>query len=121
MLQPGKHMILTHQREHDLDIVKFSGRLVMADAANARENLKTIVEGGEGKLILDLTDLTFIDSSGCAVLISAFKAVRAKGGRMILTGLSRNVQALLELTRLNEIFELFVNTDAALKAMRQTR
>ncbi len=114
-------MILTHQRENDLDIVKFSGRLVMADAADARENLKAIVEGGKGKLILDLTDLTFIDSSGCAVLISAFKAVRAKDGRMILTGLSRNVQALLELTRLNEIFELYANTEGALHAMRHTR
>lgn len=110
-------MIQTHQKENDIDIVTITGRLVAADAPEARENLKAIVEAGSGKLIVDLSGVTFIDSSGLSVLISAFKLIRAKGGRMPLSGISKNVQTLLELTRLSEIFEMFATTDAAKESM----
>jgi len=110
-------MIQTHQKENDVDIVTITGRLVAADAPEARENLKAIVEGGAGKLIVDLNGVSFIDSSGLSVLISAFKLIRAKGGRMLLSGISKNVQTLLELTRLSEIFEMFATTEAAKESM----
>ena len=108
-------MIQTHKKENDIDIVTISGRLVAADAPEARENLKAIVAAGSGKLIVDLSAVNFIDSSGLSVLISAFKLVRAKNGHMLLSGISRNVQTLLELTRLSEIFEIFATTDAAIE------
>ena len=116
-INSGEIMIQTHQKENNIDIVKISGRLVATDAPEARENLKAIVEGGEGKLIVDLSGVSFIDSSGLSVLISAFKLIRAKEGRMLLSGISKNVQTLLELTRLSEIFEMFATTEAALEAI----
>ena len=110
-------MIQTHEKESDIDIVTISGRLVATDAPEARENLKAIVEAGNGKLIIDLSRVSFIDSSGLSVLISAFKLIRAKDGRMLLSGISKNVQTLLELTRLSEIFEMFASTEAAVEAI----
>ncbi len=110
-------MIQTHQKENGIDIVTITGRLVAADAPEARESLKGIVEAGTGKLIVDLSGVSFIDSSGLSVLISAFKLIRAKGGRMLLSGISKNVQTLLELTRLSEIFEMYASTEAALDSM----
>jgi anti-sigma B factor antagonist len=110
-------MILTHQKNQDVDIVKISGRFVMADAPEARESFKTVIEEGKGKLAVDLSGVTFIDTSGLSVLISAYKLVRTKDGRMVLSGIPGNVQALLELTRLNEIFESFASAEAALAAM----
>ena len=110
-------MIQTHRKENDIDIVTITGRLVAADTPEARENLKAIVEAGNGKLIVDLSGLNFIDSSGLSVLISAFKLIRVKGDRMQLTGISKNVQSLLELTRLSEIFEMFATTEAAIEAI----
>jgi len=68
-------------------------------------------------LIVDLSGVSFIDSSGLSVLISAFKLIRVKGGRMLLSGISKNVQTLLELTRLSEIFEMYASTEAALDSM----
>jgi anti-sigma B factor antagonist len=112
-INSGDNMIQTHKKEHDIDIVTITGRLVAADAPEARENLKAIVEAGAGKLIVDLSGVSFIDSSGLSVLISAFKLIRTKGGRMLLSGISKNVQTLLELTRLSEIFEMFATTEAA--------
>lgn len=110
-------MIQTHRKENGIDIVTITGRLVAADVPEARESLKKIVENGTGKLVVDLSGVNFIDSSGLSVLISAFKQIRHRGGRMLISGISSNVQTLLELTRLNEIFERFASTEAALKAM----
>ncbi len=89
----------------------------MADAAEARGKLVKIVEQGNGKLLVDMGGVTFIDTSGVSVLISAYKAVRGKGGRMALSSTPRNVQALLELTRLNEIFESFASAEAAISVL----
>lgn len=106
-------MILSHQKKQGLDIVNIAGRFVMADAPEAREKLKAIIEAGERQLVVDLSGVTFIDTSGLSVLISAYKQIRAGNGRMVLCGIPGNVRTLLELTRLNEIFELFASTDAA--------
>ena len=108
-----KHLI-----EDDIDIVSLAGRLGMADAAEAREQFKTIIEQSRGHLIVDLGDLKFIDSSGLSVLVFAFKAVRGKDGRIVLSNISAEILSLIELTRLNEIFEIYADTGAALAAMK---
>lgn len=90
----------------------------MSDAAAAREQLKSIIEKGKGLVLIDLSGLNFMDSSGCSVLISAFKSVRGKNGRLVLTSLTAEIQSLIELTRLNEIFEIFADTDAAFASLK---
>lgn len=107
-------MLLTHTQSDAIDIVELSGRLVMADAPEARQQLKTIIEGGQGKLILDLAGVSFMDSSGLSVLISAYKAVQAKGGDLVLLNLTPMVQSLIELTRLQQVFEIFTDKAAAI-------
>ena len=112
-------MIISHSTNQDVDIVTIGGRLVMADAAEARSSFNKIIADNAKKLVVDLSEITFIDTSGLSVLISAYKMVRAKGGRMVLCGIPANVRMLLELTRLNEIFELFASTEAALAVIGQ--
>jgi anti-anti-sigma factor len=111
-------MLLKHHVNDTIDTVNLSGRLMMADANEVREKLKQIIEQGSGKLLIDLDGLTFIDSSGCSVLISAFKAIRTRQGRLVLCSLSPEIQSLIELTRLNEIFEIFAEKEAALSALQ---
>jgi anti-sigma B factor antagonist len=110
-------MILTHTKNQGLDIVTIAGRFVMADAPESRESFKTIVEAGASKLLVDLSGVSFIDTSGLSVLISAYKMIRAKDGRMVLCGIPVAVRTLLELTRLNEIFESFASVEAALAVL----
>jgi anti-sigma B factor antagonist len=110
-------MLLTHHSQDHIDVVSISGRLIMTDAADVRERIKVIVDKGDGRLLLDLGQLSFIDSSGCSVLISAFKSMRARNGRLALCSLSPEVQSLIELTRLNEIFEIFPDSASALASL----
>jgi anti-sigma B factor antagonist len=116
----GSLMLLTHSVRDEIDMVSIVGRLAMADAAAAREQLKIIIDQGKGFILIDLGGLTFMDSSGCSVLISAFKAVRGKSGRLVLSNLSPEIQSLIELTRLNEIFEVYADTDAALASLKMS-
>lgn len=109
-------MIITQQSKYDIDVVEISGRLLMADVDEAKDSLKAVIEEGNGKLILDLSQLSFIDSSGCGVLISALKGIRGRSGRIALCNLTRNVRTLLELTRVIELFEVFQSTEAAIAA-----
>ncbi|PPD47194.1 MAG: anti-sigma factor antagonist [Methylobacter sp.] len=108
-------MVMNEQKHGDIDIVALSGRFVMADAPEVRERLKALIDDGQGKLVIDMDQVSFIDSSACAVLISAFKAMQLKPGRLVLVT-SPVVQALIELTRLHTIFEILPARPAALEA-----
>jgi anti-sigma B factor antagonist len=109
-------MISNTQKHDDIDIVELSGRFIMADAPEVREHLKSLIDNGVGKLIIDLDKVTFIDSSACAVLINAFKNLQQKSGRLILVT-SPVVQSLLELTRLHTIFEILPTIPAAIEKL----
>ncbi len=108
-------MVITKQKHEEIDIVILSGRFVMADAPEVRESLKNLIDNGQGKLLINMEAVSFIDSSACAVLISAFKAMQVKSGRLILVN-SPVVQSLIELTRLHTIFEILPTIPAALLA-----
>lgn len=109
-------MVINEQKQGDIDIVALSGRFVMVDASEVRERLKTLIDEGQGLLVIDMEQVTFIDSSACAVLISAFKAMQIKSGRLVLVT-SPVVQSLIELTRLHTIFEILPTQTAALSAL----
>jgi len=110
-------MNLEHRTEHGIDIVKLPERLMMADAADARAALKDIIGKGAGKLILDLADTTFMDSSGLAVLVSSLQAARKKDGDVYLVGMGDTVRALFELTRLHTVFQIYDDEASAIRSL----
>lgn len=108
-------MSLEHRTQAGIDIVKLPERLMMADAAEARAVLKEIIAQGSGKLILDLRDTSFMDSSGLAVLVSGLQAARKRNGDVYLFGMSNSLRALFELTRLHTVFQIFDDEAGALR------
>lgn len=110
-------MNLEYQTQDGIDVVRLPERLLMANAADARAALKEIVSKGSGRLILDLTDTTFMDSSGLAVLVSSLQAARKKNGDVYLVSMSATVRALFELTRLHTVFQIFDDEAGALRAL----
>ncbi|MBK1643668.1 anti-anti-sigma factor [Thiocapsa imhoffii] len=109
---------LTNRRIGHLECVAISGSLTAADTAVARQHLLDRLEQGDGKLVLDLSELNFCDSSGLSVLISALKAARAQQGDVALAGLTPPIRALIELTRLQQVFQIFDNAEQAAVEMR---
>jgi anti-sigma B factor antagonist len=69
------------------------------------------------RLVVDLSAVTYIDSSGLAVLIEGMQNVEAYGGKFILVGLQEGVKPIFEIARLDQVFIIFPDVDAALAAL----
>ena len=84
------------------------------DAHNSGE-LKTyllqLIENGENRIIIQLGNVRFIDSSGLGALLSGNKNIALKAGRLILSNIQKQVLSMFELTRLNRIFEIYKDVE----------
>ena len=88
------------------------------DAANASEFKRDIAPMLESnaKLVLDLSRLRFVDSSGLGAFISCQRTLRAKGGILKLSGLSNQVQAIFKLVRMHRVFAIYPSKEEAVRA-----
>ncbi|TGO02306.1 hypothetical protein PN36_27325 [Candidatus Thiomargarita nelsonii] len=113
-------MQITHRTQNNVDIIDFAGKLVMGDpVTEARKKLLEVVEAGEGQVVLNLADVTFMDSSGLSVLVSALKATRTKNGDVVLLNLTVPVHSLIKLTRLQQVFKIFESEAAAIDSFKE--
>lgn len=112
-------MNISSNRHGSVDVVKLPERLVMANAPAVRKELLEMVALGHRHLVIDLGEVTFIDSSGLSVLVSAHKAASKEQGSVALLNPSNNVRALIELTRMHEVFHIFADEQAAIDQLSQ--
>ncbi len=99
------------------DIVTLALQEERLDAHNSNElkmQLLNLFEDGKVKIIIDLSSVRFIDSSGLGALVSGFKNASAKDGGLKLSGLQTQVKSMFELTRLHRVFEIFPGTNEAI-------
>lgn len=90
-------------------------QLVMSNAADVRKQIRNMLEEGTVKLILDLSEVEFCDSSGLSVLVSSLKIAEVRGGEVVLLKPTDDVRILIELTRLHLIFEIFEDQQSAIR------
>jgi anti-sigma B factor antagonist len=96
-----------HVTEHDAAVViSLSGELDLATAPELWAAIDPALAAGRHHLVLDLTDLTFVDSTGLGVFVRAGKELRASGGELTLRRPGERVAKLLEITRLEEVFRI---------------
>jgi anti-sigma B factor antagonist len=86
-------------------LVHLKGKIYVDQATMIREKLFTFIESGHYRFVVDLANVTYIDSSGLGVLVAIHKNVLQNNGRVKLTGLHGDVLELFELTRLTKVFE----------------
>lgn len=108
-------MNIIRETHGSVDVIELPTRLSMSDAGSVRESLHELVKQGRENLVLDLGKVNFMDSSGLSVLLSARKNVTKTNGQVVLLNPSAEARALIELTRLHEVFEIFADKDAAVK------
>lgn len=101
------------------DIVKIYIEEERMDAHNSgdlKEQMLQLFDEGKCSLVIDLSMVRFIDSSGLGALVSGFKNASAREGNLKLCCLQPQVRSMFELTRLHRVFEIFSNMDEALKS-----
>ena len=82
----------------DNTVISVGGEVDAASADTLRSAVFDVIEGGQSKVVVDMSDVSFIDSSGLRVLIAGFKAAEAAGGSLSVGAPSDAVQRLLEIT-----------------------
>lgn len=88
----------------------------MSFSPKLRESLRNAQSAGPERVVVDLTNVHYMDSSGLATLIEAMKNSRAAKTRLILCGMSDKVRAIFEIARLNQYFTIADDLDSALSA-----
>jgi anti-sigma B factor antagonist len=96
-------------------IVVLKGDVDLESSPAAREVLLKSVEGA-GMVLVDLSSVTYIDSSGVASLVEALQAAKRNGGRFALVAASDPTRRVLELARLDKVFTMYTSVDEGLKA-----
>ncbi|PWT80019.1 MAG: anti-sigma factor antagonist [Acidobacteria bacterium] len=77
-------------------------------------SLNALIEKKPERIVIDLSEVTYIDSAGLAALIQAMQKVEAYGGKFLLASLQETVRSIFEISRLDQVFQIFPDVDAAL-------
>ena len=91
----------------NVSVIDVAGRITLGEGSAAlRETLRDMVAKNQNKILLNLADVTYIDSSGIGELVSAFTTVTNTGGQLKLLNLNKRVKDLLQITKLYTVFEV---------------
>jgi len=91
------------------------GRLDMASAPAFRERVKQLVDSGSHRLLVDLGEVSFVDSSGLGAVIGGLKVARQAGGDLRIARPNEQVKLVLELTSLNRLLQPYGTLEEALE------
>ena len=95
------------RQQQDVTIVDLSGQIKLGEGSSVlRETVKDLLGKGRKKILLNLAEINYIDSSGVGELVSAFTSVRNQGGELKLLHLTRKVHDILQITKLYTVFDV---------------
>lgn len=90
-----------------IKVIQPAGILDSTKATQIRSEVADVLEQNAGIVLIDLKDVTFVDSSGLGALVVALKTVRAVGGKLYICSINEQVKMLFELTSMDRVFEVF--------------
>lgn len=111
---------VTTQEVDRVSLVELNGRIVLGEESWVlRETVKSLIGEGKKKIVLDMSNVTYIDSAGLGILVGAYVSAKTHGGLIKLCALGYKFREVLQITRLVTIFEVY-DTPAAAVASFQT-
>ena len=100
-------------------VIVVSGEIDVHTAPELRERLSTLIERGTYRLILDMEDVEFLDSTGLGVLIGGLKRIRAHDGSIDIVCTQSRILRIFDITRLDKVFDIY-DTVGDAQAARST-
>ena len=109
----------TNRQVNGVTVVDMSGRITLGEGSVIlRETVKDLLAKGHKKILLNLGDVSYIDSSGIGELVSAYTSVRNQGGELKLLKLTKKVHDLLQITKLYTVFDIKDDEASAVQAFK---
>jgi len=109
-------MEISEERFGGVTVLKLSGRLDSVSAPELKERVKACARNGQLRLVIDMNDIDFVDSSGLGSLVVCLRSLKKVAGDMRIAALQDRVRAVFELIRLHHIFEIFDSAGTAVNS-----
>jgi anti-sigma B factor antagonist len=95
-------------------VVRIDGRLDLVTAGEAKQQMVEAIEGGQRRLVLDMAQVEFVDSSGLGAIVGVLKAARQAGGDVRIASPTGQLRSILELTMLDRVVHPYESVEEAL-------
>jgi len=106
---------MTDRQVGDADVLDIEGRIVLGDESNAfREKVKGLLAAGKKKIVLNLAQVSYIDSAGLGTLVATFHSAKSQGAILKLVNLGAKFKEVLQVTKLMTVFDTYDNEAAAI-------
>jgi anti-sigma B factor antagonist len=111
------HLHMVEKLVSGVMVLDLRGRITLGEETEAlREKVKSLVEAGHTRLILNLEDVIYVDSVGLSTLVASYTSARRQGGDVKLLRLTKRIHDLLQITRLSTVFETFDSIEDATRS-----
>jgi anti-sigma B factor antagonist len=109
----------TNREVEGVTVVALDGRIVLGEESNAlRERVKALVAEGKKKIVLNMANITFIDSAGLGTLVAAHHSAKSQGAALKLCHLGAKFQEVLQITKLLTVFDVYNSESEAVASFK---
>lgn len=110
-------MKISIDEKYQVAIIKLIGNLVGGENAQLfRDNLYKLIKEKKKNVVVDMSDIKFMNSSGIGILISGYTTLKNADGNLKLAHISDKIQGVLSITKLNQVFDIYDTVDEAIKS-----
>jgi len=110
-------MNITNKEIGGVSVVALNGRIVLGEESTAlREKVKSLLGAGKKRIVLDMSNVTYIDSAGLGILVAAHISAKNQGAALHLSNLGNKFHHVLQITRLLTVFDVFDSEAEAIKS-----
>ena len=114
---PPEFSLSQEPLDSERHVVAVRGEIDLFTAPELKSALSEAIESGHTRIVVDLTDTTFLDSTALGVLIGAVKRLRSRDGRLTIVNVDDNIAKTFEITGLDQIFPISPTRAEAVKAL----
>lgn len=110
---------MTDRDVNGVTVIEIEGRIVLGEESNSfREKVKTLLAAGKKKIVLNLSNVSYIDSAGLGTLVATFHSARSQGAVLKLANLGQKFKEVLQVTKLMTVFDTYDNETAAVGSFK---
>lgn len=108
---------MTERDVSGVAVLDIEGRIVLGEESNSfREKVKSLLAAGKKKIVLNLAQVSYIDSAGLGTLVATFHSARSQGATLKLVNLGSKFKEVLQVTKLMTVFDTYDNEAAAIQS-----
>ncbi len=111
---------MTSREVDGVTVIQMEGRIVLGEESNAlRERVKSLLAGNKKDIVLNMDNVTYIDSAGLGALVAAHHSARSQNASLKLSNLGSKFQEVLQVTKLLTVFEVYDSEAAAVRSFNK--